>query len=68
MGHVISSNEVAKFLLELQLPPLTEDQERNLTDDEQANRERLAAQIQKLHNIAIRIEHCAMVGFSSLLL
>ena len=67
MGHV-SSNEVAKFLWELQLPPLTKDQENNLTDDERANRESLDEHIKKLKNIALRIEHDVMVDFSSLLL
>ena len=63
MGHVDTA-EIASLLFALELPPLTKDQENNLTDDERANREKLARHIERLHNIGMRINHCAMVGFS----
>ena len=65
MASIDCANLVA-FLQNLQLPPLTQEEENQLTEDKRAERERLATHIRQLHNIGLRIDHCAMVCVDSL--
>ena len=53
---------IQSFLKNLEVPPLTEDEENKLTQDEVAERETLGANIQQLQNIGLQIDHCVMVS------